>query len=331
LPDGPISQFQFMMARLKRWLATAAGCATAIALVSVVLHATIADRTPLSAWVFYFVPLPISALALLGAAVLFAVAMRLRPALATGAAALALYGFWTFAHTFHEGCDGTGSSDLRVVLWNVNHLRRGMDAVAAQLETTGADVIGLVEASHPSPKHLAFWRARFPGHTVLLPGGGLVLLVRGNVLSTQMRELIGISRLLIADLEIDGAPLRVALADLDASPRFDKRALLQSTFDSATGGESSPTIVMGDFNTPIESLWFRPVRGKYVHAFEKAGSGFLATWPSDRPLLAIDHIWAGWGLTATCARLEATPLSDHSLFRADFRRDPIPDPVEPAV
>jgi len=320
-----------MMARLKRWLATAARCATGIALGVVTLNATIADRTPLSAWMFYFVPRPLAALVLLGAALLFVVAMRPRPALATGTAALALYGFWTFAHTFHHACDSAGPNDLRVVSWNVNHLRRGMDAVAAQLESTRADVIGLVEASHPSPKHLAFWRARFPDHTVLLPGGGLVLIVRGDVVATQMRELIGISRLLVADLEIDGAPLRVALADLDASPRFDKRALLQSTFDAAAGGNPSPTIVMGDFNTPIDSLWFRAVRGKYVHAFEKAGTGLLATWPSERPILAIDHIWAGRGLTATCARLEATPLSDHSMFRADFRRDPIPASLEPPV
>ena len=320
-----------MMTRLKRWLANAAKCATALATASVVLHATIADRTPLSAWVFYFVPLPVSALALLIAAILFVGAMRPRSALAAGAAALSLYGFWVFAHTFDQPCESTDANGLRVVSWNVNHLRRGMDAVAAQLETTGADVIGLVEASHPSPKHLEFWRARFPGHTVLLPGGGLVLIARGDVVSTQMRELIGISRLLVADLEIDGAPLRVALADLDASPRFDKQALLQSTFDAAGHGETPPTIVMGDFNTPIDSLWFRAVRGTYVHAFEKAGTGLLATWPSERPLLAIDHIWAGPGLTATCARLEATPLSDHSMFRADFRRDPIPAPPGPPL
>lgn len=320
-----------MMARLKRWIANAAKFAATLAIASVVLHATIADRTPLSAWVFYFVPLPLSALALLGAAILFVVAMRPRSALAAAVAALSLYGFWAFAHTFDQPCESASANDLRVVSWNVNRLRRGMDAVAAQLEATGADVIGLVEASHPSPNHLDFWRARFPGHTVLIPGGGLVLIVRGDIVSTQMRELIGISRLLVADLEIDGAPLRVALADLDASPRFDKKALLQSTFDAAGAGETLPTIVMGDFNTPINSLWFRAVRGSYVHAFETAGSGLLATWPSERPFLAIDHIWASRGLTATCARLEATPLSDHSMFRANFRRNPIPAAPEPPL
>jgi endonuclease/exonuclease/phosphatase (EEP) superfamily protein YafD len=320
-----------MKTRLKRWLANAAKLAATFAIANVLLHATIADRTPLSAWVFYFVPLPLSALALLAAALLFSGAMRPRAALAAGIAAFSLYGFWAFAHTFDEPCESSDASDLHVVSWNVNHLRRGIDAVAAQLEATGADVIGLVEASHPSPKHLEFWRGRFPGHTVLLPGGGLVLIVRGDVVSTQMRELIGISRLLVADLEIDGAPLRVALADLDASPRFDKKTLLQSTFDAAGAGEQLPTIVRGDFNTPIDSLWFRGVRGTYEHAFEKAGTGLLATWPSERPVLAIDHIWAGRGLTATCARLEATPLSDHSMFRADFRRDPIPAAPEPPL
>jgi endonuclease/exonuclease/phosphatase (EEP) superfamily protein YafD len=315
-----------MISRLKRWVGAAAGCTAAAALATVVLRATIADRTPLSAWIFYFVPLPLSALALVGAALLFAAATQPRPAIVAGFAAVSLYGFWTFAHTFHardERCDDALPSDLRVVSWNVNHLRRGMDAVAERLETTDADIIGLVEGSDPSAKHLAFWRSRFPGHTVILPGGGLVLIVRGNVVTSGMRELIGISRLLVADVEIDGAPLRLALADLDASPRFDKKTLVERTFDAAGGDDTRPTIVMGDFNTPIDSLWFRAVRERYVHAFEKAGTGLLATWPAERPILAIDHIWAGPGLTATCARLEATPLSDHSMFRAVFRRDAI--------
>ncbi len=320
-----------MISPFKRWLPRAAGCTAAAALATVVLRATIADRTPLSAWVFYFVPLPLAALALVGAALLFAAAMRPRSAIAAACAAASLYGFWTFAHTFNERCEVALPSDLHVVSWNVNHLRRGMEAVADRLAATDADVIGLVEGSHPSAKHLAFWRSRFPGHTVILPGGGLVLIVRGNVVTSDMRELIGISRLLVADVEIDGAALRLALADLDASPRFDKKTLLERTFDAARGGDTLPTIVMGDFNTPIDSLWFRAVRERYVHAFEKAGTGFLATWPAEWPFLAIDHIWAGRGLTATCARLEVSPLSDHSMFRAVFRRGGIRATTEPPL
>jgi endonuclease/exonuclease/phosphatase (EEP) superfamily protein YafD len=310
------------MSRIRRLLLGAASAAAGLAAAILLLRVTIADLTPVSAWVFYFVPLPLVAGVLAVAALLSAVALAARATLAAALAALALSAYWLATHTFDRPCDESGERLVRVVAWNVNDLRRGAEALAAQLAAADADVIGLVEASHPSESHLAFWRERFPEHDVLLPGSGLVLIVRGTIVASSMRELIGISRVLTAEIEVHGTPLRVVLADLDASPRFDKQQLIGRTFDAAAGEPPLPTIVFGDFNTPIESRWFRDVRRRYVHAFEQAGAGLLASWPATRPLLAIDHVWVGEGLAPTCARLEPTVLSDHLLFRATLRFAP---------
>ena len=320
-----------MRTTVRRILGATAWCTSTAALGALALRITIADATPLAAWVFYFVPLPLVALSLVTACVLFAGAMQSRSALAMLVAAAATYGFWIFAYTYDAPCAPATSGSVRVLSWNVDRLRGGIDAVAERIAAADADVIGLVEASHPSEKHLAFWRSRFPSHTVLIPGGGLVLMVRGAVTATETRELIGISRLLAADVEMGGTPLRIVLADLDASPNFDKRTLLERTFEAAIGARDGPALIMGDFNTPIESRWFRGVRGRYAHAFEQAGSGLLATWPASRPLVAIDHIWAGGGLSAVCARLEATPVSDHSMFHAVLRVASIQPPAAPRL
>ncbi len=310
------------MARLRRSLYALAWIVSGVAIAIGLLHFTVADLTPLSAWIFYFAPLPLVAALLAAAATLFAMALEGRFGLVAVLGAFALYGYWVVSHTYEQPCDTTATDVVRVVSRNVNHLRRGADTVTAELAATGADVIGLVEASHPSEKQLAYWRERFPEHSVLLPGSGLVLLVRGNIASSSMRELNGISRSLAAEIEVHGRAVRLVLVDLDASPRFDKRTLISRTFDAAEAGPKMPTIVMGDFNTPIESRWFREVRRHYEHAFERAGSGFLATWPASRPLLAIDHIWTSAGLSAVCARLERTSSSDHLLFRAELRFAP---------
>ena len=310
------------MSRLRRFFRTAAFAAAGLALAIALLRVTIADLTPISAWVFYFVPLPLVAMVFGVAALLFAAALDARATLVAAIASLAVGAYWLETHMFEHPCEDSGEGLVRVTTWNVNHLRRGADALAAQIAAGDPDVIGLVEASHPSESHLAFWRERFPEHDVLLPGSGLVLIVRGTIVSSSMRELIGISRVLTAEVEVDGAALRIVLADLDASPRFDKQTLIGRTFDAADVDPALPTVVLGDFNTPIESRWFHDVRRRYVHAFERAGAGLLASWPATRPLLAIDHVWVGESLTAVCARLEPTALSDHLLFRATLRLPP---------
>jgi endonuclease/exonuclease/phosphatase family metal-dependent hydrolase len=129
---------------------------------------------------------------------------------------------------------------------------------------------------------------------------------------------VGISAALEADLEISGKKLRVVLADFDASPRFDKRLLTESLLGLAESPSGAPTILMGDFNMPIDSRWFVPFRKRYTHAFEQAGNGRLATWPAQIPLVALDHVWVSRGLRPVCAALAATGVSDHRAFLTDL-------------
>lgn len=286
-------------------------------MLALTIRATTQDAWPLSAWVYYFVPPPLIALLLLAATLLFAAAAAKIPALVGLAAAVAVYSHWHFLHEFDRPCATAGNA-LRVLAWNVARGRAGWDAIAEYAKQTNADVIGLVEAGNSSEPRLKFWRERFDGYNVLLPGGGLVLLVRGDVVSSRFQKLVGISSALAADLEIGGRKMHLVLADLDASPRFDKHRLSDSLLELAKSPTGSPAILMGDFNMPIDSRWFLPFRRDFTHAFEQAGNGRLATWPAEIPLVALDHVWVSGGLRPACAVLVATGLSDHRAFLADL-------------
>lgn len=305
---------------MRRSLRAAALACVGIAALALCVRATIQDAWPLSAWIYYFVPPPLIASLLLVATVLFAATAARISALVGLAAAVVVYAQWHFRHDFHRPCV-TAENGVRVLAWNVARGRAGWDAIADYAKRTDADVIGLVEAGNPSEARLQFWRGRFDEYTALLPGGGLVLLVRGDVVSSRFHQLVGISAALAADLEVGGRKLHLVLADLDASPRFDKHRLTDSLLDLAKSPSGTPVILMGDFNMPIDSRWFLPLRRDFTHAFEQAGNGRLATWPAETPLVALDHVWVSYGLRPACAVLVATGLSDHRAFLADLAYD----------
>lgn len=300
---------------LKRALALSVA---APAVAALALRATVADTWPVTAWVVYFVPPPLIAALLLTSALLFALAASPRTALVCALAGLAAGATWYATHEFQRDCPTT-RAPLRVLVWNVARGRTASwQQIADYAVDSDADVIGLLEAGPASDAQYRFWSERFPGHRLVLPGGGVVLLVRGAVESSRFRQLLGISSALTADLVVAGEAVRVVLVDLDASPRYDKRLLSEAALSISRSPDGRPVIVMGDFNMPLDSRWFRAFRTRFTHAFEAAGDGMLASWPARWPVVAVDHVWSSAGLAPVCARLLDTGLSDHRAFHADY-------------
>jgi endonuclease/exonuclease/phosphatase (EEP) superfamily protein YafD len=77
-------------------------------------------------------------------------------------------------------------------------------------------------------------------------------------------------------------------------------------------------IVLGDFNTPADSAFFRPLRAFATNAFEVAGSGCAATWPMPLPVLSLDQMWTTGRLRAVRCEHMLSWRSDHRAVRAEF-------------
>jgi endonuclease/exonuclease/phosphatase family metal-dependent hydrolase len=100
-------------------------------------------------------------------------------------------------------------------------------------------------------------------------------------------------------VDVASNPLR------DRSPAF---AMVEETMAPYVAG---PLVVVGDFDTPRESVRFDSWRGPLVHAFEAAGSGWAPTWPVPLPVLALDHVWLSRSLTVRSCEHLWTTRSDH--------------------
>jgi endonuclease/exonuclease/phosphatase (EEP) superfamily protein YafD len=224
--------------------------------------------------------------------------------------AASIGGSWWTASRHANPCE-VAEDSIRVVSWNVSRLTNDGNEVAAELASLRPDVALLVEGGRNNAEAWEFWRERFPGYDVALPGGGIVVLVRGSIESTDFRHMTGISSYAQFDLIVKGRPLRAVAVDLDASPRFDKRLLVPRVFELAGKALESPLIVGGDFNTPLDSPVFTAVRKDFRHAFEAAGHGLAATWPARFPITAIDHIWTGPYVRPLCTSLYSSDASDH--------------------
>ena len=84
--------------------------------------------------------------------------------------------------------------------------------------------------------------------------------------------------------------------------------------DSGTG----PLLVLGDFNTPVESRIFQEHWGDFDDAFSVAGTGFGYTKYNGWIRARIDHVLAGEGWRVDRARVGRDAYSDHRPLIVDL-------------
>lgn len=216
---------------------------------------------------------------------------------------------------------------LTIATWNI-HGAIGTDRrlepwrIGEVLQQIGADVVALQEVPLGGPASvdvLSIVRERLGLHAAEGPTldgplrryGNAVLsrwpieAVRTLDLSFGSREPRGA---LDADLSCNGHALRIVATHLGLSPaerRHQIRRLLEC-FDT----DAMPVVLLGDINEWF--MWGRPLRWLCAH-FQRAPAP--ATFPSRRPVFALDRIWIRPRQRLLQVHVHGTPLarlaSDH--------------------
>lgn len=289
-----------------------------VSALGVAIRWTVRDGHPYAANLFYALPFIVVAGMMLAAGVVWLRNRRPRVSAACAVAALLAGGLWIHGSYFANDC-GSGSDRLRIFTWNAARGFAGWPKVADQVGANDPDLVGLVEAGGSTEEWQRFWAQHFPDHQVYLAGGGLVVLTRGEILDKRIRRLAETSACADVRIEVDGRPMRVLLIDAVVRPFSNRREVIEKAFELARETPELPTIVMGDFNTPSDSVWFDEVRNDFTHAFEQAGHGMLTTWPAPAPILAIDHVWLSRQFHVDCASIRWSWNSDHRPVEVDVR------------
>lgn len=267
------------------------------------------DQAPLLSTAFYALPLPVLA----GSTLLLTVMnfrQRARAIRWGVCSALILIGIYT--EDWRHQPDRSQTNDLKVVFWNACRLHRGWDQVTAEVRSWDADIVALVEAGTlPREELRQKWMDGCPGYKVSILGAGIVLLTRGEAGQSTVHEFDRGSRAREIMTTVRGQSLKLVIVDIQANPFYSRNQPLQQLAKVTDTLSRESTVIVGDFNTPADSLLLEPLKSNYTMAFDQAGQGYRATWPIPLPVLSLDQAWTSAQVEVTSCQHLWTRASDH--------------------
>lgn len=262
----------------------------------------------------------------------------LRSALTLAVSVLALSACATADKT-HTALPSTVSADLRVMTFNIQSGRKGLDKVAALINEAHPDVVALQEvdrftaraggrdqlaelSERTGMKYSAFFK------TTSFYGGdyGIAILSKYPLsdadqrgLPTELSEPRAVGRALI---HTPDSELMVYVTHLSNLPTRSKLRVQQTkTITNWMASDAHARVLMGDFNDSEGSSPVKAVSNVMTEAFAKAGRGPSATFPFPIiPDARLDYVFASTELQATDAYVIRKVASDHYPMVADFSR-----------
>jgi len=289
-------------------------CIATITLAGSVVRFTVQDRYLSSAIVFYVTPLP---LLLLGASCCM-LAAWFRRRWAAGVRWLVfctLLGAIWFEEDWKfpgppQPVSAVAGDDISVLFWNLAR-REDLSVAAAFIRERDPDIVGLVEVQGEISKWKKFWKEQLPHHEISALGSNMYLLTKGQSGESLPHSLGHGSEARQMQIRLHGRAYEVLLVDIFAHPLISRRPALQKLAEIAENFVQSPVVILGDFNTPKDSIHLQALRMHHQLAFEVAGRGYGPTWPIPLPLMQLDQIWTNEWLIPIRCRHNWTWASDH--------------------
>jgi endonuclease/exonuclease/phosphatase (EEP) superfamily protein YafD len=267
--------------------------------------------------VYYSTPLPILAAFSFMLGMVWLLSKRIRAAQFYFIFAIGCLIAWSY-ESFSLNSRAPAPGNLKLFFWNAAHNKKAGEIVG-YINRFDADLIGIVEAGTTSKKSRSLWKNAFPSYNVEILAGEMAFITKGEVLSKESGYLGRRGRFNLLKVELNGKQFHVLLVDLDGDPLRSRAPAFEPLSKMIRAYSQANLIVMGDFNTPLDSVLFESFRQYLTHAFESGGNGFAATWPIPLPVLAIDHIWVGKNIKVANCNLNWSPLSDHRSVVANIK------------
>ena len=274
------------------------------------VRVSVQDALAVTAPIYYALPPVVASLPLFLSSLLLLKNARLWPSFGCLVVALAT-GSLAFTQQYRGKPCAAEFTALRVLVWNVGHARKGWAPIAATIQQIDADLVGLIEVGREDRVRHHLGEKQFGEYQIYLPGGGLALLAKVPILEAKFYRFGRRSRAATVQVDYKGNLISVVLTDIESNPFVERAPLLKNPLLFAASAPNLPTIIMGDFNTPRDSVWFQPFRRAFRHAFEEAGVGWAPTWPTFFPVIDTDHVWVSSAFKPQCAKTVWVRHSDH--------------------
>lgn len=229
---------------------------------------------------------------------------------------------------------------LTVASFNIRHGagtddRLDLERVAAEIERTGAEVVGLQEVDRHWGERSQFvdqaqWLADRLGMGVVYGANldldppapdqprrqyGTAILTEHPIVYSRNtllpRPQNGEQRgLLEAAIDVDGVRVRVANTHLQHNSAVERRAQTER-IAALLAPVRTPVVLLGDLNAPPTAPELAPLSPRFVDAWPRGGAGDGFTYPASGPNTRIDYVLTTADVDVAAARTMPSPASDH--------------------
>ena len=285
-----------------------------------ILHFIIKDRVNDLIYLFYGTPKPILILINIVLVGLYFKPKKLRNILL--ACALVLFSIWFINDTRIIGTSSDSESDFSVLYWNTARGKdRSVQLISEKIETLNPDIIGLVEAKNIDATFFEKYQKHPYNYSFKKIGNDLLVGTKGKIEHIVNYDTDHFYKYGKIELKIKSKSYTLFIVDIFANQPYFRKRILEDFYKSIH--QENNNIILGDFNTPYESIHLKPFKKAFWNAERKAGNGFIATWPDKYHLLQIDHIWSSKNMVPVYSQNEGTDLSDHSIIYSKFKINPL--------
>ena len=313
-----------LLIRLKEWMLMSMVTTCALGLLGLILRFTIRDEGHRFIGVLFLaLPLPVCAAAFFGSGLL-GLLLAKKKWLVTQMIASFICGVLWLANSFvwqGEAISAKQANELRAGFWNTADNPTAFTSTSQLIDTNELEIMCFAElnaenyGNDPDVFRMIYpdWQLFFLGSLGIAAKGEveLVKLEKGD-----QKFLMHLYKVTLTNQP--ATPFHVAMIDMGPHPLYRRAPNLEHALAQLTAYQDN-LLIMGDFNTPYESVGLDGFRERYQHCFTCAGRGLRETWPWPIPALSLDHLWVSKNLQPQICRKIKRWSSDHAMVWAGVK------------
>ncbi len=279
------------------------------------LHFVIKDRGYYLAMLFNVTPIPILiGIGLIISLLLITEKKWLKVSVLT---TLFLAIHWIFSYYGFANVP-VSSDNNHILFWNIDNRKFiPRDVIKEKISTYNPEIIAFLETKNLSLNETEYLSEEFPQYSFKSLEGYFVIGIKGDIEFIEYTKLKTITRYNLLKVKINNQIKTILIVDIGVIRHYNRWQDLENILDY--GLRNKVDLIVGDFNTPYESMHFKGFKNHYK-SFHDVSEGFTATWPKGIPLLELDQIWVDQNIEAiSLKKFFYKEFSNHDMLIGSFK------------
>lgn|GEM_PF-1710565 len=229
----------------------------------------------------------------------------------------ALLIFIWFNNYYYQTNTKHQENNSKILYWNLAKKKQlPIRHILEKANTYQPEILAFVEAPQKTLKNLDELKKVLPNYNFKTLKGAMLVASKGDIKLLNLEYVDDSHKANLIEIKFNSKTIKFILADLTANLLVNKKKPM--TFISGFAKNEAVDFIVGDFNTPYESVYFKAFKNDF-NSFHTYNNGLTATWPLGIPLLELDHIWLSNKHQPIQLHKFYNKASDHALLIAEYK------------